>query len=443
MITLGSLFDGLGGWQLAAVRYGVTPIWSSEIEPFCIALTKERFPNTIQLGDIQKIDGGKIQPVTILTMGSPCQDLSTAGTRNGLGGERSGLFYDGIRIIRSMRDATNGLYPKVIIFENVPGILTSGAGMDWRDVLASYTESNIPIPKSGRWANAGLVRGRFCHVGWIIKDAQFYGVPQRRARLFACICFGESRFCAEKILFKPDRLQGNFTQKQGPWKRVASNTEKSIATASRIEQQCETAIVKIRSGKGEGTAGKGALLSVDKSFTLGCGNDQTLFQETEDIYNVGDTDSIVKEETKMCDVYNGCVSDSCPTITTATGISNGSGPKLLECMETEEKFVDVRNSTESKINGTLQKMASNNLQSNNVVRTQYAVRRLMPIECERLMGLPDNWTLIRHKTCSDSARFRAIGNGMAQPVADWLVKRVVEELKNAEMETEPTDEKTV
>ena len=115
-----------------------------------------------------------------------------------------------------------------------------------------------------------------------------------------------------------------------------------------------------------------------------------------------------------------------------------------ESIVSEEKFVDVRNSTESEINGTLQKMASNNLNSNNVVRTQYAVRRLMPIECERLQGLPDNWTYLpNEKTCSDSARYRAIGNGMCQNVADWLVKRVVEELTNAEMETEPRDEKTV
>ena len=302
MLTLGSLFDGLGGWQLAAVRHGVKPLWSSEIEKFCLALTKARFPNTIQLGDVRKIDGGKIEPVSIITMGSPCQDLSVAGTRKGLsGGERSGLFFDAIRIIRQMRDATNGLYPKAIIFENVPGILTSGAGMDWRDVLASYTESDIPIPKSGRWANAGLVRSRLCHVGWIIKDAQFYGVPQRRARLFACVCFGESRFCAEKILFKPDRCLGNNPQKQREGQRVASNTEKSIRTASRIEQRGETAIVKIRSGRDDGTAGKGALLSTDKSFTLGCGNDQTLFQEMEDVYSIASDERSSAFVPNICD----------------------------------------------------------------------------------------------------------------------------------------------
>ena len=144
MLTLGSLFDGLGGWQLAAVRNGVKPIWSSEIEAFPIALTKIRFPETIQLGDITKIDGAKIPPVDIICMGSPCQDLSVAGKREGLDGERSGLFTTAIRIIRQMRDATGGVYPKVVIWENVPGAFSSNAGMDYRVVLEQYTESKIP-----------------------------------------------------------------------------------------------------------------------------------------------------------------------------------------------------------------------------------------------------------------------------------------------------------
>lgn len=108
MLTLGSLFDGIGGWQIAAVKNGVKPIWSSEIEPFPLAVTKLRFPDTVQLGDITKIDGAKIPPLDIVCMGSPCQDLSIAGKREGLEGERSGLFRDAIRIIRAMRNATGG-----------------------------------------------------------------------------------------------------------------------------------------------------------------------------------------------------------------------------------------------------------------------------------------------------------------------------------------------
>ena len=108
MLTLGSLFDGIGGWQVSGIKAGVKPVWSSEIESFPLAVTKLRFPSTIQLGDITKIDGAKIQPVDIICMGSPCQDLSIAGKREGLDGERSGLFRDAIRIVRAMRNATGG-----------------------------------------------------------------------------------------------------------------------------------------------------------------------------------------------------------------------------------------------------------------------------------------------------------------------------------------------
>lgn len=126
--TLGSLFDGIGGWQIAAMRAGIQPIWSSEIEKFPLALTKTRFPTTKQLGDITQIDGGAIPPVDIITMGSPCQDLSMAGRREGLAGERSGLFIRAVELIRQMGTATQGQYPKIAIWENVPGAFTSNKG---------------------------------------------------------------------------------------------------------------------------------------------------------------------------------------------------------------------------------------------------------------------------------------------------------------------------
>lgn len=115
MITLGSLFDGIGGWQLAAVRNGVKPLWSSEIDPFPASVTKEHFPDTIQLGDVTKIDGAEIAPVDIICAGSPCQDLSIAGKRAGLEGKRSNLFYQAMRIVREMREKTNGVYPKFFV----------------------------------------------------------------------------------------------------------------------------------------------------------------------------------------------------------------------------------------------------------------------------------------------------------------------------------------
>ena len=154
-ITLGSLFDGIGVWQLAAVSNGITPIWSSEIEDYPMQVTLQHFPDTEQLGDITKVDGSKIKPVDIICAGSPCQDLSVAGKRAGLKGERSGLFSESIRIIREMRESTNGEYPKWFVWENVTGAYSSNKGHDFRTVLEEITESEIPMPDSGRWARGG------------------------------------------------------------------------------------------------------------------------------------------------------------------------------------------------------------------------------------------------------------------------------------------------
>ena len=134
-LTLGSLFDGSGGFPLGGVLSGITPIWSSEIEPFPIRVTTARFPNIKHYGDISKMSGAAVEAVDIITFGSPCQDMSVAGKRNGLDGSRSSLFYEAIRIIKEMREATNGKYPRFIVWENVPGAFSSNKGEDFKAVL--------------------------------------------------------------------------------------------------------------------------------------------------------------------------------------------------------------------------------------------------------------------------------------------------------------------
>ena len=158
-LTLGSLFDGIGGFPLAAQRCGIKTLWASEIDPNCIEITKRHFPRMEHLGDITTIHGGELPPVDIISFGSPCQDLSTAGAQKGIDGERSGLFRDAIRIIYEMREATNGKYPTFIIWENVSGAFGSKQGNDFRTVLEEITNASIPMPASGRWATAGMVRG--------------------------------------------------------------------------------------------------------------------------------------------------------------------------------------------------------------------------------------------------------------------------------------------
>lgn len=209
-MKLGSLFDGISGFPYSAQRHGITPVWASEIEPAAVSITKRHFPGMKHLGDITKINGAEIEPVDIITFGSPCQDLSVAGKRAGLDGARSGLFGEAIRIIDEMRSNTNAEYPRFAIWENVPGALSSGNGLDFKAVLQSFAGREIPMPDSGRWAGAGMVRGGRCDIAWRILDAQYWGVPQRRRRIFLIADF--SGKCAAEILFKPESLRGNFAQ---------------------------------------------------------------------------------------------------------------------------------------------------------------------------------------------------------------------------------------
>lgn len=206
----GSLFDGIAGFPLAGQRVGIKFVWASEIEPFPISVAKRHFPDMKHLDDITKINGAKIEPVDVITFGSPCQDLSVAGKRAGLDGERSGLFMEAIRIIREMRDATNGLYPRFIVWENVPGAFSSNGGYDFQAVLSEISESEIPMPGSGGWAPAGMVRGGKADIAWRCLDAQHWGVPQRRKRIFLVADFrGRS---AGEVLFKPEGLPGDFAE---------------------------------------------------------------------------------------------------------------------------------------------------------------------------------------------------------------------------------------
>ena len=218
-ITLGSLFDGIGGFPLAALRLGITPIWASEIEPFPLRVTALRFPEMAQLGDITRLNGADVPPVDIVTGGSPCQDLSIAGARAGLAGERSGLFLEQIRLIREMREVdqhrqrpTEFIRPRFMVWENVPGTFSSAEGEDFRIVLEETVRiaapaCSVPRPPNGKWHPAGAVMGDGFSLAWRTLDAQYWGVPQRRARIFLVADFGGTT--APQILFEPAGLPGH------------------------------------------------------------------------------------------------------------------------------------------------------------------------------------------------------------------------------------------
>jgi site-specific DNA-cytosine methylase len=234
-LTLGSLFDGIAGFPLSASCYGIVTKWASEIEPFPIKVTQQHFPNMVHLGDVTKVNGAEVEPVGIISFGSPCQDMSVAGKRAGLEGERSGLFMEAVRIIKEMRSATNGLYPRFAIWENVPGAFSSNGGHDFRAVLEEVTEAEIPIPKSGRWAESGMVRGNGREVCWRVFDAQHWGVPQRRKRIFLVADFRGQ--CAGEILFERESLLGNSSESRKAREEVAAGVGDGLKAASRIN--CE------------------------------------------------------------------------------------------------------------------------------------------------------------------------------------------------------------
>jgi DNA (cytosine-5)-methyltransferase 1 len=207
------LFDGIGGFPLAAVRSGITPLWASEIETAPISITKRHFPKMKHLGDITKISGAEIEPVDIITFGSPCQDLSVAGKRAGMSGERSGLFFEAIRIIKEMRNETNGICSTFIVWENVPGALSSNNGEDFRLVIEEIAKIadpaiQIPRPANGKWAKSEEWEWDGVSIAYRTFDAQYWGVPQRRRRIFLVADFGGR--CAGEILFERESLHGDI-----------------------------------------------------------------------------------------------------------------------------------------------------------------------------------------------------------------------------------------
>lgn len=227
--TLGSLFDGSGTCPLAATLCGIEPVWASEIEPYPIRVTTARFPAMQHLGDITKIDGAAIPPVDIITFGSPCQDLSVAGRRAGLQeGERSSLFYEAIRIIREMRAATNGKYPRFAVWENVPGAFSSNKGEDFRCVIEAFlslAESRlpavVPMPGSGRWPKSGLAMDNGFSLAWRTLDAQFWGVPQRRRRIYLVADFAGGR--AGEVLFEREGLRRDHPACGAAWEGITAD----------------------------------------------------------------------------------------------------------------------------------------------------------------------------------------------------------------------------
>ena len=515
-LTLGSLFDGSGGFPLGGLISGITPLWASEIEPFPIRVTTKRLPQMKHYGDVSAQNGADLPPVDIITFGSPCQDMSVAGKRSGLDGERSSLFYQAVRIVKEMRCKTNGKYPRFVVWENVQGAFSSNKGEDFRAVLSSLCKIKredyaVPELPNGKWDNAGCIMGEDFSLAWRLFDAQYWGVPQRRKRIYLVADLDGGS--AGKILFESEGVSGYTPQGFRSWQGTAGSAEESVGASSlclndqggqrmdvtedftatlraasnhpplvfenhsqdtRYKGPLNVAqtmlstygtggnnqpfvletpkTLKIRSGCEGG--GKGALIQENKSATLSCNNDQTVFVPK--CYGICSKDSnsmksdnphsgFYEAETSRCLDANGgnpsCNQGGMAVVAvqgSMIGRAEKNGPQgsgigedvsftlntsdrhaVAFSQEAYDKYVENNTGSSLRASGgmygggseTLVYSTSKNSYhteaeenlANALVATdykdpptvaeepQYIIRRLTPTECARLQGFPDWW----------------------------------------------------
>ena len=480
-LTLGSLFDGSGGFPLGGLLCGITPVWASEIEPVPIRVTTKRLPFMKHYGDISQMDGGKIEPVDIITFGSPCTDMSIAGRRAGLDGKQSVLFYQAIRIIQEMRDATHGKYPRYIVWENVPGAFSSNHGEDFKAVLEAVIGikepgTQVPMPEKNLWPYADLYLGEQWSVAYRTLDAQHWGVPQRRRRIFLVADF--AGWGAGQVLFESEGLSGYSAESFHAWQRAARDpaagsgaagvclndqggscmdvssevaatlraehhghppcvldaagfcTEHSadsrgigleperaptlragvvpaaIALESHpIDSRIKIAddgtvqtltsrmgtggmnvplVLKIRSGCEGG--GKGPLIQEDKSATLGCNNDQTLFEPV--AFGISsDQSKAMLSSNPHAGIYKARTSRTLDTGGGNPGCNQGG----IAVVAREKTYAMTMNSYVQVEEEKTPALLSRDYKDPTAVNSGYTVRRLTPTECARLQGFPDWW----------------------------------------------------
>ena len=329
----GSLFSGVGGFDMGFDNAGYDCQWQVEWDKHCQQTLAYHWHNVPRYGDVQTVSGHNLEPVDVIIYGSPCQDLSVAGRRAGLDGSKSSMFFESVRIFKEMRDATGGIFPRVVVWENVPGALNSNQGRDFHAVLTALDD----IGAVAQW--------------WNVLDAQFFGVPQRRRRVFLVSVFDPAiagRAGTKPVLAVGKGRRRNTSKGRPQRQGFADDAQGSVDVAG----SAEPALPLIADYEG---ARDGQLVPITEqhlSFDTQFGSNANVFE------------------------------DLAPTL-------------------------KASQQSPSVTSGTI-------------------VRRLTPIECERLMGWPDNHTLHRAdgKTNSNSTRYKMCGNGVATPVAQWIAEQL-------------------
>lgn len=491
-MKLGSLFDGSGGFPLGGIIAGMTPVWSSEIEPFPIRVTEKRLPQMKHYGDVSKISGADLEPVDVITFGSPCQDMSVAGRRAGLDGARSGLFFQAVRIIKEMR-AKYGK-PRYAVWENVRGALSSAGGEDFRRVLEELCrieDDAADVPRPKKWQSAGLIRGNGYSVAWRVLDAQYWGVPQRRKRIYLVADFdGDS---ARKILFESEGVSGHSEKMQAARKDFARcaqgsigetgwgkevlndqggsaiSVEHDLSPTLRAETHQHLPIVyglcSYESNSMRSSNPYSGIYRADTARTLdGNGGSPAC--------NQGGMLVLFDNHRKDARYTGPC--DASPTINSYLGTGGLNAP--LVCLQgsmigREEKIYLMSKSYHfaHATPDQADALVATDYKCPPVVNADWRVRMIMPVECARLQGFPDWWTDgltdsepsdaevrkwqgifdeycdingKKRKTASqirkwlmteptDAAKYKMWGNGVALPCVVFVLAGIVWEVNNA------------
>ena len=458
-LTLGSLFDGSGGFPLAGIQAGIRPVWASEIEPFPILVTTRRLPQLTHVGDVTTVNGADVDAVDVITFGSPCQDLSVAGKQAGLAGERSGLFFHAVRIIDQMRKATHGMFPRYAIWENVPGAFSSHKGSDFATVLTTLTRivdpstPDMPVPEGG-WPYAGCVMGEGFSLAWRVLDAQHFGLAQRRRRIYLVADFaGRS---APEILFEPASLPRNpescGTQEQDHAHTPEASLGGRSSSVMLLDHHPQDSRLTVNSS------------GVVQTLTARMGNSPTnvpILLDAPEERRVFGLNSI--HQSRSGGGHYGYEAEVSKTLDLKGGepTCNQGGMVILEPVYAASKADYFTRTTKDQAGALL---ATDYTDPPMVASSSLRPRRLTPVECTRLQGFPDDWCDqlaitdptdaqldywvdvwaewnrlrgVRPRSrkqvaswladpTSDSAQYKLWGNGIALPVA----RHVLERLKN-------------
>lgn len=412
-LTLGSLFSGSGTFELGGMLAGIEPVWNSEIEPFPIMVTRRRLPQVKHYGDVSALDGAKLEPVDVITFGSPCQDMSVAGRRAGLDGARSGLFHQAIRIIMEMREATHGEKPRFIVWENVPGAFSSNHGQDFKAVLDAVIGikepgAEVPAPDKGRWRHADLFLGDGWSVAYRVLDAQYWGVAQRRRRVFLVADFGGER--AGHILFERQSLPGNPGQGKAPGAGAAGDpaagagetgcwclnpqassdvylTRDKTGTLVAQDHGHHPAVLAAGFNTGDSASARSVGYAEEVSPTIRAGAVPAAMLLEQQPFNVGAFNSLAwLSDNPRAGIYR---ADTARTLdgTGSNPSTNQGGMAIVETYAvTVNTFIQVEKDRTPSL------MARDYKDPIAIADpVAYRVRRLMPLECARLQGFPDWW----------------------------------------------------